>query len=86
MDNRKALMQRIRAYDFAIVEMNLFLDTHPTDEQALSLFHMYQEKRKELILTYEAQFGPYINTVDDVKGDTFTWICDPWPWDYCKEV
>lgn len=86
MDNRTTLLYRIRAYDFAIVEMNLFLDTHPTDEQAISLFHMYQEKRKELISAYEAQFGPYINTVDDVKGDAFTWICDPWPWEFCKEV
>ncbi|MBP3381765.1 MAG: spore coat protein CotJB, partial [Clostridia bacterium] len=59
MDNRDTLLQRIRAYDFAIVEMNLFLDTHPTDEQALCLFHMYQEKREQLISAYEASFGPY---------------------------
>ena len=86
MDNRDTLLQRIRAYDFAIVEMNLFLDTHPTDEQALCLFHMYQEKREQLISAYEASFGPYINTVNDVKGDTFTWISDPWPWEFSKKV
>ena len=86
MDNRTSLLRRIQAYDFAIVEMNLFLDTHPTDAQGIALFHMYQDKRNQLIATYEAQYGPYINTVDNVKGNNFTWISDPWPWDYCKEM
>ncbi len=86
MDNRVAMMQRIKAYDFALVEMNLYLDTHPDDCQALALFKMYREKRSQLVEEYEALFGPYIVTVDNVQGDTFTWINDPWPWDYCKEA
>lgn len=86
MDNRATMMHRIKAYDFAIVEMNLFLDTHPNDCEALTLFKMYQDKRCQLISEYEAMFGPYIETVNDVQGDAFTWICDPWPWDYCKEA
>lgn len=86
MDNRAALKDRIHAYDFAIIEMNLYLDTHPSDEEALCLFHMYQEKREQLVCAYESQFGPYISNVNDVQGDQFTWIRDPWPWDYCKEA
>ena len=86
MDNRTSLLRRIQAYDFAIVEMNLFLDTHPTDAQGIALFHMYQEKRNQLIAAYETQYGPYINTVNDVKGNNFTWISDPWPWEFCKEM
>lgn len=86
MDNRAAMIQRIKAYDFAILEMNLYLDTHPDDCQALSLFQMYQQKRAQLIEEYESMFGPHIKTVDDVQGDTFTWINDPWPWDYCREA
>ncbi len=86
MDNRTAMLQRIKAYDFAMLEMNLYLDTHPEDCQALALFKMYREKRMQLIAEYEALFGPYINTVDDVQGDSFAWICDPWPWDYCREA
>ena len=86
MDNRKAIKDRIKAYDFAILEMNLFLDTHPHDAQAFSLFKLYKEKRDQLIVEYEKCFGPYVNTINDVQGDTFTWICDPWPWDYGKEA
>lgn len=86
VDNRMAMKERIYAYDFAIVEMNLYLDTHPEDKDALCLFHQYQEKREQLIEAYEAQFGPYISNVNDVQGDKFTWICNPWPWEYSKEV
>lgn len=86
MDNRTAVLHRIKAYDFAIVEMNLYLDTHPEDPQALALLKLYVEKRCQLIGEYEAAFGPYVNTVDDVQGNTFTWVKDPWPWDFCKEA
>ena len=86
MDNRMAMAHRIKAYDFAIIEMNLYLDTHPDDEQGVCLFKMYQEKRCQLIETYEHHFGPYINTVNDVQGNRFDWIRDPWPWDYCREA
>lgn len=86
MDNRKAIVERIKAYDFAMIEMNLYLDTHPQDKQALCLFQMYNEKRQLLVNEYEKHFGEFITTVNDVQGDRFTWICDPWPWDYCKEA
>lgn len=86
MDNRAAVINRIKAYDFAIVEMNLFLDTHPDDCRALELFKAYIEKRNQLVAEYEAAYGPYVQTVTDVEGDKFSWICNPWPWDYCKEA
>ena len=86
MHNRRAVTDRIHAYDFAMVELNLYLDTHPQDEQALCLFHMYRDKREKLVATYEAQFGPYVATVNDVQGDRFTWVNDPWPWEFCREA
>ncbi len=86
MDNRARLKKQICAYDFAIVEVNLYLDTHPCDKAALCLLQMYLEKREILIENYESQFGPYVQTVKDVQGDAFTWICDPWPWEYCREA
>lgn len=85
MDNRLAMIKRIKSYDFALVEMNLYLDTHPDDHQALCLFKMYNEKREALVCEYERYFGPYIVTVNDVQGNSFDWICDPWPWEYSKE-
>lgn len=85
MDNRTSLVRRIHALDFALVELNLFLDTHPCNTEALHRFHALQAERTALVETYEAQFGPYDVTVDRVKGDRFTWVMGPWPWEYGKE-
>ena len=33
MDEREMLINRIAALDFAIVELNLYMDTHPNDTE-----------------------------------------------------
>ena len=86
MNNAAALKRQIHALDFAIVEMNLFLDTHPHDQNALALMHRYRRERCEAVAKYEAQFGPYEVTADRV-GNTehWSWIDNPWPWEYGVE-
>ena len=32
---KEEMLQQIRCYDFAITELALYLDTHPTDDKAL---------------------------------------------------
>ncbi len=80
--NARQMRERIKAYDFAKVEMKLYLDTHPDEQGALELFKLYGKKREELVETYERYFGPYICTADDVCGDRWTWTDDPWPWEF----
>lgn len=80
--NECALRQRIQAYDFALIEMNLYLDTHPTDAKGLELQQAYREKRRELIGAYESRFGAYAVTVADTDSvDKWSWIQQPWPWE-----
>jgi len=76
------LARCIHAYDFAILEMGLYLDTHPCDTAALTKRQELQAKRAELVAEYERQYGPYIVTNTDVCGDDWKWICGPWPWEY----
>ncbi len=84
MDERMTLKKRIHAVDFALLEVGLFLDTHPCNTDALKQRGEYRQMRKALIETYEAQFGPYVVTVDDVPcGDRHAWVDGPWPWEVC---
>ena len=76
------LVKRIHAYDFAILEIGLFLDTHPCDAAALQKRQELQAERLALVSEYEKQYGPYIVTDKDVCGDTWAWIQGPWPWEY----
>ena len=75
----------VMALDFVIKELQLYLDTHKEDREAFetlkATLQLYQEGRAQYVKLY----GPL--TIDEVSiADTYTWICDPWPWDYCDEM
>ena len=80
MDNQ--LKRRIHAYDFALLEIGLYLDTHPADTCALNKRQELQAERAALVSEYEMNYGPYVVTAADVKGDCWTWVNGPWPWEY----
>ncbi len=78
--DKKSLMEEIKSYDFAVVELALYLDTHPNDKKALRNYMAFSEKLKELKKKYEYSFGPL--TIEGVNSaDRWTWIDGPWPWE-----
>lgn len=80
--SEKALKRHIEAIDFAILEIELFLDTHPTDRRAMQMLREYRTRRKIEITNYESRFGKYIVTTDNVDAqDRWNWIDSPWPWE-----
>lgn len=54
--SRKELLNHINTVSFAVDDIQLYLDTHPDDEEALAYFHKYKEQRvkalKELSLIH----------------------------------
>lgn len=83
--NKCALKKKIHAYDFAILELGLYLDTHPWDTRALNKRQTLQQERRELIGEYERRFGPYIVRCTQVKGNRWSWVDNPWPWEFKEE-
>ncbi len=83
-DMKAAMKKKIHAYDFAILELGLYLDTHTWDRRALRKRQMLQAERKAAVAAYEEKFGPYIVNWNQVKGDHWAWVNDPWPWEYCQ--
>ena len=72
----------IMALDFVIKELNLYLDTHKEDTDAFKMLQTTLSLYEEGKHRYIKKFGPL--TIYDLKhADNFSWICDPWPWDYC---
>lgn len=74
------LLQAIQMYDFYLYELNLYLDTHPRDTQALALFKKFNALRKSAGEAYNKKYGP-ITANDFTDGDYFSWTDDPWPWE-----
>ena len=58
MNERKMLMNKIKKYDFALKELNLYLDTHPNCRRALAMFKKYKELRSAAMDEYVCKFGP----------------------------
>ena len=71
--DRKSLMKSIYEYGFLMVETMLFLDTHPSDSDALSYFVEAKEKYKEVVDKYTEMYGPLRNC--------WTWVATPMPWE-----
>lgn len=62
-----------QASAFAAWEMRLYLDTHPEDAQALALMNQ---------LAQECCQPNYATTFLPGDDDRWTWVQDPWPWEY----
>ena len=70
----------LMALDFAVKELNLYLDTHPQDQEALNLYASYIKLAKEGREKYTAKYGP-LDSAELVLEDGYTWLNDPWPWE-----
>lgn len=85
MTEREILLRRISTLDFAIVELNLYLDTHPYDEETTEKLSHYKHKSKILKKEFTEKFGPLSSRSQE--KNRWAWISNPWPWDnnYHKE-
>jgi len=77
--DQKKLLEYINAVSFALIDTNLYLDTHPRDQEAIRNFKQYQNARKKALKEYAQYFEPL--TIDSAEiTDTFTWTTTSWPW------
>ena len=79
MTERDMLLKRISALDFAIVELDLYLDTHAFDQETTDKLNYYKQKSKILKKEYAEKFGPLSSK--SKEKNRWSWISDPWPWE-----
>ena len=78
---QKNCMTDLQALAFAIQELALYLDTHRDDREALELYRTYQQMYKTAKEDFGVNCGP-LNHGMVIDGETYTWLDDPWPWEY----
>ncbi len=87
MVNQKELpalpLHELQAMGFAVQELALYLDTHRDDREALSLYREYQKLYHRCCEEYSKKHGP-LNHMQESSHECYTWLDDPWPWEYCK--
>ena len=75
---RAEMLERIKCLNFAIIELGLYLDTHPDDEKALCLHRKYCKEYRELTDKYQKVYGPL--TIQ-FPCNKWRWLEEPWPWE-----
>ncbi len=79
MINTKNLKHKLMAVRFAIWELQLYLDTHFCDSEAMCLMNSYREQYKEVLKEYECKYG----ALTSMSDDDCTWTTTPFPWVNC---
>lgn len=80
--NKAKLMRDVQLATFRAVETNLYLDTHPYDNDALCALRKYEALRKEAIDRYETAVGPVLAYGAPKDDDNFyKWVTEPFPWE-----
>ena len=77
-ETQSQMLKKIKCYNFAIIELGLYLDTHPDDEKALCLHNNYSKILKELKDKYQKVYGPLSIYYPCNK---WRWLEEPWPWE-----
>lgn len=80
-EKRETLLNRVRMYDFALVEIGEYLDGHPNDTAALQYYTKMRTAYDEAAAAYEDAFGPLTFRETDTSSGHWRWIDDPWPWE-----
>lgn len=75
---REEMAKQLKCYRFAIIELGLYLDTHPDDEKAICLHKEYSNRFKELSDKYQKVYGPLTIMFPCNK---WRWLEEPWPWE-----
>ncbi|MHB8157870.1 MAG: spore coat protein CotJB [Desulfocucumaceae bacterium] len=79
--NNMSLLRQIMELQFTAIELNLFLDTHPSDEAALRDMARVSERLIALIEEYDSKCAKLLPILPDADEKCWRWAQEPWPWE-----
>ena len=81
VEDRECLLKELQGLDFKLYDLQLYLNTHPFDEEALALYQDTADEAMDVREEYESKYGPL--TIDSIPMNANSWVWDngPWPWE-----
>lgn len=79
--DRDQMLAMLDAFDFATIDINLYLDIYPDDQDMIELFNQYRMERNKLCEEYENLFGPILTSSNANMAYPWAWDNNPWPWE-----
>lgn len=78
--NQEQLLRWIDRASFAMLDMVLYLDTHPEDVEGIKYFNHYMEQRQAAMRAYAESYGPLSLSMAK-STDYWDWSDTPLPWE-----
>ena len=75
---RSEMLDEIRAVNFTVIELGLYLDINPDDKRALCLHNENANKLRMLTDNYQKMYGPLSI---ECPCNKWRWLEQPWPWE-----
>ena len=79
--NKMELKKQIAAVHMMLEDLQLYLNTHPSDRNALAKRNGYSKQMRMLKDEYDRCFD-MISQDDSLSTYPWEWIEEPWPWEY----
>ena len=70
---------RVKQLEFVMVELNLFLDSHPDNAEALAYYKQVRDEHAALSLELAENGMPL--TAGASATAQWDWVMSPWPWE-----
>jgi len=74
-------LAELQALEFVVLELGVYLDTHPEDEEAFQLYRQYVAMERSAKAAYEDANGPLMKD-STANYESYRWLRDPWPWNF----
>ena len=79
-NEKEQMFLNMSAASFAAHDLNLYLDLHPQDGNALNMFNQYREQANKFLMDYERSYRPVTISSDTLTESPFMWEVQPFPW------
>ncbi len=78
--NKLEMLKQISATRFMLVDLALFLNTHPLDREAVVEYNNYVMQWRGLKENYDMNCG-MLTQLDSLSPFPWQWKEEPWPWE-----
>ncbi len=74
------MLNDIHIVDFVLVDLALYLDTHPYDQEAMEYFNHYARIKNKMAKDFSMRYFPLTQDLAE-SGKEWRWGAAPLPWE-----
>ena len=80
MNEQEEALLNLNQFQFAMHELNLYLDVFPNDANMMNQFVTFRNNYNKLLSEYENKYGALNINSTSLNSIPFRWSSTPWPW------